>query len=113
VMSNACIIDIYFAHDSDEPLSVSGVQGLLKSMLTNPNQRIEVRGYTDNNGHPDYNRELSLRRANSVKNYLVKSGIEESRIQTAGFGQENPIADNSTYEGRRLNRRVEFAIILE
>jgi outer membrane protein OmpA-like peptidoglycan-associated protein/tetratricopeptide (TPR) repeat protein len=106
-----CIIDVNFAHDSDEPLSVAGVQSLLKQMNTSNTMKIELRGYTDSNGHPDYNMNLSFKRASSVKNYLVKAGIDESRISVKGFGQEHPIADNATYEGRRLNRRVEYAVV--
>lgn len=106
-----CIIDVNFAHDSDEPLSVAGIQSLMKQLNSSSTMNIELRGYTDNNGQAEYNVDLSSRRATSVKNYLVKAGVDESRIKVKGFGQEQPIADNATYEGRRLNRRVEYVVL--
>ncbi len=109
----SCVIDVYFAHDSDEPLSLAGVQGLLKLMNASASMTIEIRGYTDNSGHPDYNKDLSFRRAQQVRNYLLKSGIDESRIAATGLGQEQPIADNKTMEGRRMNRRVEYVVITD
>jgi outer membrane protein OmpA-like peptidoglycan-associated protein/tetratricopeptide (TPR) repeat protein len=108
---STCVIDVNFAHDSDEPISVAGIQSLLKQMNSSPHMQVELRGFTDNNGHPEYNKNLSYRRALSVKNYLVKSGISEDRIEVVGYGHEQPIADNTTYEGRRLNRRVDYIII--
>jgi OOP family OmpA-OmpF porin len=55
--------------------------------------------------------ELSVQRAEAVRRYLIQSGIEASRLQTIGYGDSRPIADNSTEEGRRLNRRIEFVIL--
>ncbi len=69
---------------------------------------VEIRGYTDNTGNYDKNVILSARRAEAVKNYLVGKGIDGRRIQTKGYGPENPIAPNDTPEGRAKNRRIEF-----
>jgi OOP family OmpA-OmpF porin len=76
-----------------------------------PNVRATVEGHTDAVGTEQYNDGLSQRRADSVKRYLVGSGVAESRIETQGYGESRPIAGNDTDEGRALNRRVELAPI--
>lgn len=71
---------------------------------------IEIFGYTDNTGTPEYNLTLSDKRAESVKVYLISKGLAASRFKTSGYGIADPIATNDTPEGRSQNRRVEFAI---
>lgn len=71
---------------------------------------IEIFGYTDNTGKPEYNLTLSQKRAESVKMYLVSKGLVASRFKTSGHGIADPIASNETKEGQSQNRRVEFAI---
>jgi outer membrane protein OmpA-like peptidoglycan-associated protein len=71
---------------------------------------IEIFGYTDITGRPEYNLTLSGQRAESVKNYLIGKGLVDSRFKTTGLGIAEPIATNDTPEGRSQNRRVEFAI---
>jgi outer membrane protein OmpA-like peptidoglycan-associated protein len=71
---------------------------------------IEIFGYTDNTGKPEYNLTLSGQRAASVQAYLVAKGLKSSRFKTSGLGIADPIATNDTPEGRTQNRRVEFAI---
>jgi outer membrane protein OmpA-like peptidoglycan-associated protein len=71
---------------------------------------IEIFGYTDNTGKPEYNLTLSQKRAESVKTYLISKGLVSSRFKTSGFGIADPIATNDTPDGRSQNRRVEFAI---
>ena len=84
----------------------------LKSLLVNEIEiRIEIAGHTDNNGSELANQLLSENRAKSVKSYLVKNGIEESRIKCVGYGKKQPIANNSTKEGRKKNRRIEIRIL--
>jgi len=73
-----------------------------------PDATLELVGYSDNVGAEDYNKRLSLERAESVKKYMVKRGIAESRITTKGEGPANPIGINETPEGRVKNRRVEI-----
>jgi OOP family OmpA-OmpF porin len=69
---------------------------------------VEIGGHTDDIGSNVYNQKLSERRANSVRQYIVdKFGTEGSRLNAVGYGEEKPIADNSTKEGRQQNRRVE------
>ncbi len=83
---------------------------LVKTLKTNTDIKIEIQGYTNNIGKKSALVELSLKRAKAVKDYLVEKGISEDRVTTKGFGPANPIADNSTVEGRRRNQRVEFKI---
>jgi len=71
---------------------------------------IIAQGYTDSTGPESYNLTLSQRRAASVRDYLVSGGIDASRIETEGFGESMPVADNSTREGRAQNRRVELKV---
>jgi outer membrane protein OmpA-like peptidoglycan-associated protein len=71
---------------------------------------IEIFGYTDSSGKPEYNLTLSQKRAESVKVYLISKGLVSSRFKTSGLGIAEPIATNDTPEGRSQNRRVEFAI---
>jgi len=73
-----------------------------------PNLNVTLEGHTDSVGTVPYNQKLSERRANSVKAYFVKKGVESSRITAVGFGKLRPRFDNSTAEGRKMNRRVEI-----
>ncbi len=80
-------------------------------MIANPSYKLNIYGHTDNVGDPQKNLLLSEARADAVSAYLVRTGLE-GRIQEAtGFGDQKPIADNSTKEGRLLNRRVEFEVV--
>lgn len=73
--------------------------------------RLQVSGHTDSTGSREYNQELSLRRARSVAQYLLSRGIAAERIDSVGFGEDRPIADNNTASGRAQNRRVEIEIV--
>lgn len=68
-------------------------------------------GHTDSIGTDAYNQRLSVRRAESVKAYLVSKGIEKNRVYTEGKGEKQPVADNKTSEGRAKNRRVEIEVV--
>lgn len=76
----------------------------------NTNLKVEIQGHTDNIGSDSYNQKLSEARAKTVRDYLVKNGVDASRLTTVGFGKTKPIADNSTDMGRAQNRRVEFKV---
>jgi outer membrane protein OmpA-like peptidoglycan-associated protein len=78
------------------------------SLLGNPEAEVAIHGHTDNVGGAKLNQELSLRRAESVKAYLVNKGVSASRMSTRGYGFTKPIADNATAQGRAKNRRIEF-----
>ncbi|HVY47433.1 MAG TPA: OmpA family protein [Minicystis sp.] len=73
--------------------------------------KVEVQGHTDNRGGKAYNKNLSKQRAEAVVKALVKRGIDKKRLVAHGYGEEVPIADNKTDEGRALNRRVQFKIL--
>jgi OOP family OmpA-OmpF porin len=73
-----------------------------------PNVRTAVEGFTDSVGSDTYNQGLSERRAESVSNYLRSHGVSPDRLSVKGYGESRPVADNSTEEGRALNRRVEL-----
>jgi len=79
-------------------------------MLNDKALQLIIRSYTDNTGSPSQNLELSLERANTVKEYLVAKGLDETRIYAFGYGQAKPVASNATKEGRAQNRRVEFQL---
>ena len=72
---------------------------------------VDVLGHTDSTGSDAYNQSLSERRAESVANFLANSGVQRARLATKGYGESQPIASNSTEEGRAANRRVEIKIV--
>lgn len=86
---------------------------IAKIFIENPTYIVEVQGHTDNVGKHDYNVDLSDRRANSVRTYLINQGVPANRLTAHGYGPDKPIADNNTSAGRAKNRRVEFNITFE
>ena len=74
-------------------------------------KRVRIEGHTDHRGDDDYNQELSEKRAKAVLRYLIKAGVEGERLDSMGFGESMPIADNATESGMQKNRRVEFVIV--
>jgi outer membrane protein OmpA-like peptidoglycan-associated protein len=88
--------------------SYSVLNQIVNIMKKYPDYKLNIEGHTDNTGAFDVNQKLSESRAKSCYEYLVQKGIPASRMSYKGFGQSRPIADNSTYSGRTLNRRVEF-----
>jgi len=82
-----------------------------KILVANPQIRVSIDGHTDNRGSAKYNRELSKKRADAVKEYLVDKGVGADRMETQGYGPDKPIESNRTRKGRDANRRVEFNII--
>jgi OOP family OmpA-OmpF porin len=79
---------------------------------TIPDVRIRLDGHTDSTGPDAYNLSLSKRRADAVRSYLVNAGVDAARLESEGFGETKPAADNSTAEGRQINRRTEVTAIL-
>jgi outer membrane protein OmpA-like peptidoglycan-associated protein len=71
---------------------------------------LKIDGHTDNVGNDDFNMKLSDGRAASVRKYLISKGIDESRLESEGFGETTPVADNKTATGRSKNRRVEMKV---
>jgi len=84
------------------------INEIYKMLKDNPSLKITIEGHTDNAGNKASNQTLSEQRAASVKTALVNKGIAADRIKTVGYGQEKPIADNSTEGGKAKNRRVEI-----
>lgn len=102
---------ILFATNSDRirPESTPTLAEIGKMLKDHPDLRIGIEGHTDSDGEEAYNQELSERRAAAVKAFLVEThGISGDRLQTAGFGESRPVADNATPEGKQQNRRVEL-----
>jgi outer membrane protein OmpA-like peptidoglycan-associated protein len=93
-----------------QPQSNEQLQNIAAILRAYPNVHMQIGGYTDNAGSADQNMRLSTDRANTVMSTLVNFGVAPDRLDTRGFGQENPIADNSTEEGRARNRRVSMLI---
>jgi outer membrane protein OmpA-like peptidoglycan-associated protein len=81
---------------------------VIASMNAYPEVRIEIRGHTDSQGPAAFNLQLSQKRAESVRQYLINGGIAADRITAIGVGEEEPISSNATAEGRSQNRRIEF-----
>ncbi len=104
--------DVTFAVDSTSisPTMRNTLDGVAQSMIDYPESLIDVMGHTDSTGSEQYNLDLSRRRAESVANYLVSRGVSRARIETIGYGEQYPIADNTTATGRSENRRVEIRI---
>nr|WP_298372444.1 OmpA family protein [uncultured Halomonas sp.] len=102
--------DVNFEFDSAK-LTVGAediLDGVADKLRGNENVRVRVEGHTDSVGPDSYNKDLSQRRADSVKSYLASQGISESRMQAIGYGEEQPVASNETAVGRAKNRRVEL-----
>jgi outer membrane protein OmpA-like peptidoglycan-associated protein len=106
--------NIYFDFDKAtfQQESYNELNKLERMMQQNPTMRVEIAGHTDNIGTAAYNLALSKRRAEAVKDFLTKKGIDARRITAVGFGKSRPLASNDDEEeGRELNRRVEFKVI--
>lgn len=94
-----------------QPAFRATLNDVAASLTQYPNSLIDVYGHTDSTGSDTFNQGLSERRAQTVANYLTSQGVNSARIRWQGFGETMPVADNSTEQGRRLNRRVEIKII--
>ena len=90
------------------PESQEMIAKAAKALQQIPEQRINVEGHTDFIGNPQDNKALSLARARSVADAIIALGVDPKRLAVAGYGQERPLADNTTDEGRAKNRRIEL-----
>jgi outer membrane protein OmpA-like peptidoglycan-associated protein len=91
-----------------KPDGNEAVAEIVKVLRADNNLKLAINGYTDNSGNDDQNLQLSIERADAVKNELIKAGIDRQRITSAGFGSKNPIAENTSDDGKARNRRVEL-----
>ena len=103
---------VVFAFGSVEvdPAARAVLDRVAEALLACPGQRVEVGGHTDSAGDAEVNRRISEARAVAVTRYLTRAGVPEERLTAVGYGETRPVADNSTPEGRRQNRRIEFQI---
>jgi outer membrane protein OmpA-like peptidoglycan-associated protein len=102
---------ILFAVNSDRirPESTPTLDAIGEMLAEHPDLRLSIEGHTDSDGEEAYNQLLSERRAASVKDYLVeRQGIDAGRLETTGYGESEPVADNRSPEGKQKNRRVEL-----
>lgn len=104
-------VNFDFGKTSLKPESIPIIYNVTQTLLTHPEIKVEIQGYTDNVGSPAFNKKLSLKRAETVKNFLISKGVGPERLTTAGMGEVNPVATNQTAEGRALNRTIEFKIL--
>jgi len=103
-------ITFLFGKDEITPEGKSILDNVINVLSEHTEFDVGIEGHTDSVGNDSLNQELSQRRAQSVLNYLASNGIDSSRLNATGYGESSPIADNSTPEGRALNRRIEFAV---
>jgi outer membrane protein OmpA-like peptidoglycan-associated protein len=112
-IAEAGFVAVYGIHfDTDKAdLKVGAAKTLeevVKLLGSHPDLAVEIQGHTDSTGGDEHNLQLSRRRAETVKRYLLLYGVAEGRLRSTGFGEEKPVGDNATEEGRALNRRVEL-----
>ena len=91
-----------------DPTSVAVLEEVAASLKAWPHVKVEIQGHTDDVGAAEANRNLSARRAEAVRNYLAGAGVEPARMTAVGYGEDLPVADNTTEAGRLANRRVEL-----
>jgi len=102
---------INFGFDKYElsPQAKMNLDENLQRLGSQPNVSIAIKGYTDSTGPEDYNQQLSERRAQAVYDYFASKGVSAERMKILGYGKSQPVADNSTAQGRALNRRAEIS----
>ena len=110
---NIIQLNIEFKYKSFELTEISKEEVMMLADFLNSNKsyNIKVIGYTDNRGSRAYNKKLSQKRANAIKKMLIANNISAKRVSALGKGEENPIADNDTENGRAKNRRIEVELI--
>ena len=111
--NNVTLNNIHFESGKSELLSRSyrELNQLVQTLKQNSSYKIEIQGHTDNIGSSSSNKILSENRAKTVVDYLVDNGIQKNRLTFSGQGDSKPISDNSTEDGRKKNRRVEYVVV--
>ena len=92
---------------NDAQLKLAKLSGIIQA---HPGLNLAIEGHTDTTGSADFNLKLSQQRADTVRQFLISQGLSADTITSKGLGQDNPIADNATVAGRKLNRRVEIIV---
>lgn len=113
--SKTTVVDVLFMSGSAEikTQSYPNLDNMVSILKNKPAMEIEIAGHTDNVGNDKANQDLSQRRAEAVKKYLVNHGISESRIVAKGYGESRPVESNDTEDGRAKNRRTEVWVLKE
>jgi OOP family OmpA-OmpF porin len=98
-----------------KPAGKEAIHGIDEEIKASKTKVIDINvvGYTDSIGTEEYNQQLSVRRANAVKDYMVSEGVDPGIIDVKGMGEADPVASNATAEGRAQNRRVEISVAVE
>ena len=96
-----------YALSQDAQLKLAKLSGIIQA---HPGLNLAIEGYTDTTGTADFNLKLSQQRADAVRTFLIAQGLSADTITSKGMGKANPVADNSTAAGRKLNRRVEIIV---
>jgi OmpA-OmpF porin, OOP family len=104
-------VEFKFGKATLQAISFPELNELTEYLNDHPSVRIEIAGHTDNIGSNADNLKLSLQRAASIRSWLIKNGISANRIIAKGYGSNEPVADNTTEEGRKKNRRTEVRIL--
>lgn len=105
-------VNFEFAKADLLPASKTLLDEVAEVMTKHPEiEKVRIEGHTDNEASDNYNLKLSEKRAAAVRTYLISKGIEAKRMESKGFGESKPIADNKTPDGREQNRRVEIHIV--
>jgi peptidoglycan-associated lipoprotein len=107
--------DVHFDFDryNLKPEALAILNDAITKLQANPGLNVTIEGHCDSIGTVEYNLALGERRANSVRDYLQSRGIAMNRLRTVSYGEERPIADNSTAAGRAMNRRAHLAVIIQ
>ena len=105
--------NVFFDYDKWDlrPESFAELDRVVQLLSENPSLEIAIGAHTDSKGSDEYNLKLSTSRANSVMQYLLSKGIDQTKVSSQGFGETKPVDTNDTDEGRQMNRRVEFTIV--
>ncbi|MBC8145779.1 MAG: OmpA family protein [bacterium] len=103
---------VFFDYDKTELKTDSkgDLERAIEFLVANPGLKVEIAGHTDDKGDAPYNKKLSQGRAESVRRHFLSHGVDESRLSAKGYGEEQPIADNGSEDGRARNRRVEMRV---
>jgi len=104
--------DVQFApnHENLTAEAMRKLYPLVTILKEQPKRHLRIEGHTDSSGERSYNLDLSQRRADAVRDFLIENGIRAERITARGYGEEKAVASNATAEGRRENRRVEVIV---
>lgn len=115
VSQTVVLTDVRFKLDSADLTddAKATLDNVAKALESQKNIAVEIGGYADNLGSDKYNKELSQKRAEGVRTYLVSKGVDGARLTAVGYGEKKPVVSNDTEAGREMNRRVEFKVTIE